>query len=455
MTMQTADCALTPEQQDEIDRLAELPPVAYDKSRKAVAEKLGVSVRAIDQEVKRARAADKVAAANTASAFDVLLTNFPGAFAFDLMAHQVVVLAGDKWINIEDNHIVELQIHLQTTGLTFLSKESTRDAVDACARRNSFHPVRNYLNGLQWDGVARLDTWLTDYLGVKASAYTAAVGTMFLISGVARIMRPGCQVDYVPVLEGPQGALKSSVCRTLFGDAYFLDHLPPLNNKDSSQILRGKWGVECAEMVAFSAAKIKDTKAFITRREEKYFHRFGRIESQEPRQCVIVISTNESIYLYDTTGNRRYWPLLVGAIDLPGLARNRDQLWAEAKARFDAGDPWWPSREFEARHIKPEQEAREAPDDPWLEAIASWLDKPQSPPVLNGGRPAQVAGPPKDRTTVTDVAVGALMLPAREMERKDSDRIVNVLLKLGWQRGPKVKGRQLWLRPRGAETTRG
>src|SRR5258708_25970026 len=115
-------------------------------------------------------------------------------------------------------------------------------------------------------------------------------------------------------------------------------------------------------MRAFSDAKIAETKEFITRREEVYFARYGRLESKEPRQCVIIISTNENIYLYDTTGNRRYWPVLVGTIDLVALKHDRDQLWAEAKARYDRREHWWPDREFEANYIRPEQELREAPE---------------------------------------------------------------------------------------------
>jgi predicted P-loop ATPase len=441
---------LSPEEQAEIQRLAALTPLLYGKQREGAAMQLGIGVTFLDKEVNKARnAGESEAISNTANACARLSGDFPNSFAYDEMSQRTMIYTTEGWVKLSDSHVIEMQMYLQTEGLDYISKDATRDAIDACARRNSYHPIRNYLGGLKWNRRRRLNTWLSRYLGAKDSKYTRAVGRMFLISAVARVEQPGCQADYTLVLEGPQGELKSSVCRVLFGDAYFLDHLPPLNNRDSSQILRGKWGIECAERVAFGKARIEETKAFLTRRTEKYFSRYGHLESEEPRQCVIVISTNESIYLYDTTGNRRYWPVLVGTIDLAALKRDCDQLWAEAKARYDKGEHWWPDREFERKYIRPEQEAREGSDDPWQEVIASWLEKPQTQSVTEGGRPGhQVTGPPPDRVTIAMVAQHALLMQAREMERKDSDRIANILLNgLKWTRGPKVKGQQLWLRP--------
>jgi hypothetical protein len=375
---------------------------------------------------------------NVANARLAISSDFPGLLAFNEMSHETMLYI-DGWQRLSDNHVIEMQTYLQRMGLQRITKETVHDAIQAEARRHSFHPIRRYLESLTWDGVERLSKWLSTYLGTVQSEYTAAVGTMFLISAVARVMRPGCQADYTLVLEGGQGQLKSSACRTLAGDAYFLDHLPALKNKDSSQILRGKWIIECAEMLAFSEAKIRDTKEFLTRRTEIYFARYGRVESKEPRQCVIIISTNDSLYLHDTTGNRRYWPVPIGTIDLAALKRDRDQLWAEAKARFDAGEMWWPDADFEREHIRPEQEAREAPEDPWTHAVAEFL-----------GRPDWNTNPVRyrERVTIAQVMEGGLLLGlGRRVERKDSDRVAKILLGLGWVRGTKVKGQQTFQRP--------
>src|SRR5258708_2777861 len=183
---------------------------------------------------------------NVANARLAISTDFPGAFAFDEFAHEVVAYSGEKWIRLTEQCVIEMQMYLQTMGLQKIGSSAVHDAIHAYAHRNSFHPIRDYLNNLsnskssKWDGVERLPTMLSTYFGAKQDKYTAAVGTMFMISAVARIMRPGCQADYTLVLEGGQGGQKSSACRILAGDAYFLDHLPPLNNKDSSQILPGK-----------------------------------------------------------------------------------------------------------------------------------------------------------------------------------------------------------------------
>lgn len=333
---------------------------------------------------------------------------------------------------IRDKDIIAIQETLQGLGLRRVGKNTAQDGVDLLAHENSFHPIRQYLDGLVWDGIQRCLGWLGRYLGVDGSPYSDMIGQLFMVALVARIYQPGCQADYVLVLEGPQGALKSSACRALAGQ-WFSDSLPDLTHADPVRLsmhLRGKWLIEIAELASFNASETEIIKAFATRTHETYTPKYGHHEVTEPRQCLLIASTNQSTYLHDETGARRFWPVRVGHISLEDLKADRDQLFAEAVSLYQAGERWWPEREFEAKYIAPQQ-AERYEEDAWEGAISQWLSRELG-----------------EKFTISSIAHGALSMEVQRIGTREQRRIRKVLVQLGWTQSPGRAMGRTWKRPK-------
>ena len=319
---------------------------------------------------------------------------------------------------LRDQDITAIQEAIQDIGIRRMAKATVQDAVESRAQEDKYHPVKDYLNGLKWDGETRVDGWLSRYLGVEGCPYSDKIGRLFLIALVARIMKPGCKADYMLILEGKQGAMKSTACRVLAGGEWFSDNLPDLSHSDSVRLsmhLRGKWLIEIGELASFNSAESHRLKEFLTQTEERYTPKYGRNEVYEPRQCLFIGSTNEGAYLRDATGARRFWPVTVGDIRIEELAADRDQLFAEAVHLFRSNEKWWPEREFEAEHIAPQQAARfEA--DPWQQIIADWMEREGV-----------------SRCTSADVLRGAVGMSADRITKKEATRVKEILLGMKWQ----------------------
>lgn len=354
--------------------------------------------------------------------------DYQGKLGYDEMLHTATVNAGSAaapaWRPVDDSDVTLFQVALQRAGFLALSKDTTHQAVDQVCRENAYHPVCQYLAALKWDGKRRLDTWMAVYLGAEQTAYTTGIGRMFPISMVARVMSPGVKADCMPVLEGKQGSRKSTACRILAGE-WFSDSLPDLSHKDASQHLRGRWLIEVAEMSAMSRTDMNTLKSFMTRTEERYRPPHARKEVIEPRQCVFIGTTNQDRYLRDETGARRFWPVKVGTIDTDALVRDRDQLLAEARDAWQAGEKWWPDQNFEILHAQPEQDRR-FEVDVWESLIARW-----------------VYG--KDETTLSDLATCALGVRREDMDQAKQRRISAALRRLLWAPHHTMRG-NVWRR---------
>lgn len=270
---------------------------------------------------------------------------------------------------IAETNTVYVQQWIAHTHKCTIGREALWQSIKTVATTQDIHPVREWLDCIEWDGKQRVKSWLPLCLGTVDSKYTRDIGQAWLVSAIARIMRPGCQADHVLVLEGGQGTGKSTAMRTLFGDEWFLDCLPDIRHKDALMVMRGKWGIEVAELDSFRGAAETRIKSFITQRIDEYRPSHERQVVRYPRQCVIVGTTNEEDWLTDSTGGRRFWPIKVGKIDLKKIEAERSQLWAEAAHLYNAGAIWWPKGEL-AKLAKKQQSQRHT-HDVWQDLIAS------------------------------------------------------------------------------------
>lgn len=323
--------------------------------------------------------------------------------------------------SLRDIDVLRAQRWLQTN-LIRVGKEITFDGLLMEARRHSYHPVRDYLEGLQWDGTERLDRWLIDHLGAEDTPLNCELAKNALIAAVARAMDPGCKNDDMLILEGEQGIGKSTAFNILAG-SWFSDELPEIGTKDCAINLQGVWIQEVAELDGFSRASTKTLKAFLSRRVDRYRAPYDRIAADHPRQCIIVGSINPEAggYLTDATGNRRYRSVACGAgwehgrrVDLDALKAVRDQLWGEARVRYGRGEAWWIVNAELEREAEAAADARYA-EDVWTGPILAYLG---------------------DRETVSkdDLLGSCLGVPKERWNRAQEMRVSGILKRAGWEK---------------------
>jgi hypothetical protein len=298
-----------------------------------------------------------------------------------------------------------------------VSKDLLRTVVTDTARLNKFHPVQDYLSDQVWDGVERIDTWLTTYGGVEDNEYTRAVGALVLVAAVRRVRQPGCKFDEMLILEQEeQGTDKSTALATLaVREEWFSDDLPlNISGKEVIETTRGRWIIEAGEMSGMKRADVGHLKALLSRQVDRARLAYGRFTSEVPRQCIFIGTTNDLEYLRDTTGNRRFWPVRCQRFDIAALQRDRAQLWAEAATREASGASirlaaaLWPKAAA--------QQASRLTVDPWMEALGeAGLDE------MSGKVSMRVIW------TILDVRGG-------QQGQDQSKRVGQAMHCLGWQR---------------------
>lgn len=287
-------------------------------------------------------------------------------------------------------------------------------AVVVCAEGSPFHPVREYLGAVMWDGKPRVKQWLTNYLGAESTDYHSLVGQMWLIGAIARVMQPPVKVDNVIIFEGLQGLGKSTTLSILAGE-WFTDTPLEIGAKDGFQQMQGVWVIELAELDSFNKAESTRAKQFFGASVDKYRPSYGRMVQAFARQCVFAGSTNQESYFKDASGNRRYWPVKCTAVHKEALQRDRDQLWAEAFMMYLDGVKWWPPDEYKYL-FEAEQDDR-FEEDVWQEPIERFLRNATA-----------------DRVNAYDIMTDALGMQAAHMKPPEQKRIGQIMMRLGWHK---------------------
>lgn len=324
--------------------------------------------------------------------------------------------------------------------------EAVKSALVVVADAHKFNPVKDWLESLKWDGKPRIGSstielapatatlpavhwegsksWLASYFGADDSAYARAVGQWFLVSAVARVMRPGCKVDTMPILEGAQGARKSTAIRALF-HPWFSDTPIELGSKDRFVALRGVWGYEIAEFDGYSKHDAATMKAYVSSQRDDYRPPYGETSIRVPRRCIFIASMNPGHdYLQDETGARRFWPVKIGTIDMAAIERDREQLWAEALELFAGNTRWWPSTPEEHALCTEQQDARRK-RDPWEAPIQAYLEQRM----------------PGAEVSMSDVLGTALGLDKDRWDERSNTRAGICVRAAGWERHQRRDGK--------------
>ncbi len=337
--------------------------------------------------------------------------------------------AVDRWAGeLSDNALAVVRIAVEREFGFDPGTVAVHDAaIQECLQR-AYDPVLDYLNGLRWDGTPRLRTWMRDYLGAADTALNSEIGGLTLVAAVRRARVPGAKFDQITVLEGVEGKNKSTAIEILAGSENFSDQtILTLDDKAQQEALAGVWLYEIADLAGMSRADVERVKAFASRKVDRARPAYGRVRVDQPRRCIFFATTNGRGYLKSETGNRRFWPVVTGHIDVRKLARDRDQLWAEASIIEKRGVALSLAERFwdDARVLQTER----LEHDPWDDLVAGW--KPKEKFLAPDGRCMEW------RATTRFLLEIVLRIPADRQGVLTARRLVFSMQRAGWD-GPKT-----------------
>ena len=280
-----------------------------------------------------------------------------------------------QWTDSDD---ANLRVWLEKNyGLT--GKEKIADALTAVLTRHSYHPIRDYLNGLTWDGTPRLERLIIDYIGAEDTELNRVMTRKHFTAAVTRVFKPGCKYDYCLVMTGPEGAGKSTLLNKM-GGQWFNDSITTTEGKEGMDQLRRAWIIEMGELASIKRSDVESIKAYLSKRVDIYRAAYARRTAEHPRQCIFCGTTNEALFLKGDNGNRRFWVIAVDptlrkySAWQDAIDRDRDQLWAEAMHYYQQGEKLYLDDRLEAQAKQRQAEYNDDHDDPLADMLLNFLD---------------------------------------------------------------------------------
>lgn len=399
----------------------------------------------------------------------LILKNDPklkGVIAYDEFNNAPYALSDLPWSKVEEPRLYldsddsNLRHYLEK-GYSIFHTGKTNDAVTSVAVEHKFHPVRDFIQRQEWDGVKRLETLLIDYLGAEDSEFVRTVTRKTFTAAVARVFNPGCKFDYVLTLVGMQGLKKSTVFDKL-GGSWFSDSFNTVIGNKAFEQLQGSWIIEMAELSGLKKADVESVKHFISKRKDKFRVAYGKRTEEFPRQCIFLATTNEGDFLKDYTGNRRFWPVRVSGVSVDIQSMPVEQMWAEAKHCFDQGEKLYLDERMEAqansvqsRHT--ESDERSGMIESYLTMLlpADWdkMSMIERRSHLSGFNPENKEGTTeRTHVCVAEIWVEVFGKPIGEMNTANTKYIHQIMYNMsGWQKMDTLRSYGPYGRQRGYE----